>query len=90
MYQILIDQAKELYVLGMELFEQQEMVALVYNMGYDIKLPEFIQAYKKLSEMSTRYMQLEIAHQEFSKNLVQTQAWKQRQSQYRNRGMRAG
>ena len=67
MYRLLIEQAAELYALGLEILQQQEKVALLYDKGYDIRSGLFIEAYTRLSDMSTRFMQLEIAHMESKK-----------------------
>ncbi|NLO47062.1 MAG: hypothetical protein GX111_01880 [Clostridiales bacterium] len=62
MHRLLIKQAAELYALGLDILRQQEKVASIYDRGYDIRSGLFIEAYTKLSEMSTHFMQLEIAH----------------------------
>lgn len=67
MEQIIMKQAFELYYLEMELVQQQEKLSSIFEKGYGIRSSLFILEYEKLSALTTRYMQLENAHNELLK-----------------------
>jgi hypothetical protein len=90
MYQLLIEQAAELYILGLELLAQQEKVSSLYEKGYDIRSVMFTDEYTRLSDMATRYMQLEIAHKEFKKGALESRAAGHHGNRYGNRSRIAG
>jgi hypothetical protein len=90
MYQLLIEQAAELFALGLELAEQQEKLASIYDRGYDLRSFLFIDEYHRLSEMATRYMLLECAHNEYKNGAFQKQAGRHLGNRYGNRRRKAG
>lgn len=71
MNQMIIEQAYELYLLGIELAKQQENLNLLYKKGYGIGSSVFTVEYEKLSSLAVRYMQIEILYNELIKDSSQ-------------------